>query len=93
MSAYRIEYRPEIEQDLEGIPRNIEARIRRAIEDRLGMAPDKYGGRLRRSLAGFWKLRVGDYRIVYEIVKQRVTIWAIQHRKRIYLEAVKRLRP
>jgi len=37
-------------------------------------------------LAGFYKLRVGDYRVIYEILhaEQTVLIHAIGHRREIY---------
>ena len=37
-------------------------------------------------LAGFYKLRVGDYRVIYEILhkEQAVLIHAIGHRREIY---------
>ena len=52
--------------------------------------PARYGLRLRRSLAGLWKLRVGDYRLVYGIHGSRVTVWAVLHRKVVYDEVGKR---
>ena len=71
-------------EDLEELPRNLRERILRAIEQRLVTAPTHYGVRLRQSLAGLWKLRVGDSRIVYDIEANRVSIWAIRHRKQVY---------
>ncbi|MEW6096323.1 MAG: type II toxin-antitoxin system RelE/ParE family toxin, partial [bacterium] len=41
-------------------------RIRKAIEQRLATDPVKYGEPLRRSLQGYRKLRVGDYRVIYK---------------------------
>lgn len=37
-------------------------------------------------LAGFYKLRVGDYRVIYEILheEQTIVIHAIGHRREIY---------
>ena len=37
-------------------------------------------------LAGFYKLRVGDYRIIYEIIgaEETILIHAIGHRREIY---------
>ena len=65
-------------------------RVVRAVESRLMVEPSRYGQRLRRSLAGLWKLRVGDYRVVYEICGRTVTVWAVCHRKDVYDEAEKR---
>jgi len=90
---FRVVYRPEVlSEDLPGIPRNLQARILRAIDGRLTTEPLRYGTRLRRSLSGLWKLRVGDYRVVYEIEERTVRIWAIAHRKRAYLEVERRSR-
>jgi len=45
---------------------------------------------LSQSLGGLWKIRVGDYRIVYEIEEKKVTVWAIRHRTDVYREAERR---
>ena len=86
MSAgYSVVYRPEtVTEDLPRIPRNMQTRIMRAIESRLMTEPARYGERLRRSLTGLWKLRVGDYRVCYEIQGRTVTVWAIRSRRDVY---------
>ena len=76
--------------DIPGDPANIQDRIHRAIENRLGSAPDQYGERLRQSLHGYWKLRVGDYRIVFEIVAHQVRVYGVMDRREVYIEIVKR---
>ncbi|MGH7412312.1 MAG: type II toxin-antitoxin system RelE family toxin, partial [Candidatus Methylomirabilis sp.] len=45
---------------------------------------------LKQSLSGLWKLRVADYRVVYEIEEKKVTVWVIRHRKDVYAEAQRR---
>lgn len=81
---YQVELRPEAIRDLEEIPRNLQQRIVRALESRLALAPGDYGERLKQSLLGLWRIRVGDYRVVYEIVGPLVTVWGIRHRGSIY---------
>lgn len=90
--SYRIVYHSGVHGDLDGVPANIETRIRSAIEKRLKTAPAQYGERLTADLKGFWKLRVGDYRVVFEIDESSlvVTVWGIQHRKGVYPAMVKR---
>lgn len=66
-------------------------RIKRAIETRLTTAPQQYGVPLRKTLHGYWKLRVGDYRVVFKIAGEEVWIFGIIHRKRVYEEIIKRL--
>ena len=46
--------------------------------------PVKYGEPLRRTLKGYRKLRIGDYRIVFKIEKEYLLILGICHRKDIY---------
>ena len=48
--------------------------------------PLKFGLPLRRNLKGLMKLRVGDYRIIYLIERETVTIYVIKigHRKEVY---------
>jgi mRNA interferase RelE/StbE len=42
-------------------------------------------------MKGYWKLRVGDYRVVYEIVSATVKVYGIGHRSTIYDKVGKRL--
>jgi mRNA interferase RelE/StbE len=82
---YLLRYDPVVaEEDAPVIPSNVRVRIARAIEDRLVAAPGQYGRPLKGSLRGYWKLRVGDYRVVFRIVHQEVWILTILHRKTVY---------
>ena len=85
---YRLFYHPDIKkEDLPEIPRNIQERIRKAIEKRLLIDPGKYGEPLKRGLHGYRKLRVGDYRIIYKVDKENIAIFKIGHRKEVYHQA------
>ena len=78
----------------EDIPRLHKAwrdRIRVAIEKRLTTEPNLYGKPLRRSLKGYRKLRVGDYRVIFRIEAKTVTVLVIQHRSVVYKNTEKRL--
>ncbi len=90
MSRYKIVFLPGVvERDFPEIPQNLQKRILDAIENRLTIAPDQYGMRLRQSLSGLWRLRVGDYRIAYEIKGFTVHIWAVVYRKEAYEKIAK----
>ena len=92
--TYRLVYHPAVaEEDLPEIPTNIRARIARAIETRLTENPENFGTPLRGTLRGYWKLRVGDYRVIYRVVGDEVRIVAIRHRKNVYKEAPARTPP
>lgn len=82
---FKLTYHPQVvEIDLPVINKNVQIRIKKAIEKRLTTDPLQYGAPLRRSLKGYRKLRVGDYRAIYEIVGGEVRIYAIGHRKEVY---------
>lgn len=89
--AYRLAYHPAVaEVDLPAIPADMRARIARAIDTRLTAAPERYGAPLRGTLKGYWKLRVGDYRVVYRVVQDEIRIYVIKHRREVYDEAARR---
>jgi mRNA interferase RelE/StbE len=90
--SFTLHYHPAVRSDdLPLIDRKMKDRIRRAIEERLQTLPHEYGEPLRKTLKGYWKLRVGDYRVVFKIMKSEVWILGIRHRKEIYKDIDKRM--
>jgi mRNA interferase RelE/StbE len=84
-------YHKMVAEDGAGLNADIRKRLAKAIQQRLTSHPESYGKPLRGSLAGYWTLRVGDYRVVYRIIKQEVWIYGIINRKCVYDEVMKRL--
>jgi mRNA interferase RelE/StbE len=85
--SFTIEYKNRIaKEDVPFIGKPALQLIYRAIEQRLTTAPDKYGKPLQHEFAGWRRLRVSHYRVLYTVDMQRrvVTIHAIGHRKGIY---------
>jgi len=76
-------------EDLPKIDRVNQKRINKAIEERLMTFPERYGRPLRSPLQGFWKLRVGDYRVIFAMQAQEVRIVVIQHRSVVYSDSLK----
>ncbi|HXT00638.1 MAG TPA: type II toxin-antitoxin system RelE/ParE family toxin [Elusimicrobiota bacterium] len=87
---FEILFRPEVERDLRPIGRLHQRRILSAIESRLALEPVRYGKPLGGSLAGLRRIRVGDFRIAYQVKGGQVIVWAIVHRKEIYAELARR---
>ena len=79
------------EDDLPDIPANLHTRIARSIDGRLTSEPMRYGVPLRGTLKGYWKLRVGDYRVVFKVAGREVWILTILHRRDVYDAVVARL--
>ncbi len=67
-------------------------RIRKAIEERFVSRPEFYGKPLRKSLKGYRKLRVGDYRIIFRIEDKTVKIFLIAHRSVVYTKINKHMK-
>ena len=89
---FTLVYHPDVKsKDIPTLNRDISKRIQRAIESRLTVEPQRLGEPLRRTLKGYWKLRVGDYRVVFKIVKNEVWIFGIMNRRDVYQRIDKRL--
>lgn len=89
--SFEPRYHPDVKRvDLPLLNPKLKERIKNAIETRLITAPDQYGEPLRKTLKGYWKLRVGDYRVVFKIVEREVWILGIIHRKKVYEKIRKR---
>lgn len=89
---FELRYHPDVKSsDIPLLDAKMRIRIKNAIETRLSTAPHQYGEPLRKTLHGYWKLRVGDYRVVFKIVDNEVRILGIIHRKKVYDAIEKRL--
>jgi len=58
-------------------PSSVHRQIAKTNESRLARASLQYGTPLRKTLRGYWKIRVGDYRVVYKIEGNEV--WILAH--------------
>jgi len=74
---------PKAAKELEKIEDQIKSRIKEKLKE-LRDNPERIGKRLKPS--DFWSLRIGDYRAIYEIDrnKKQVIILFIGHRKKVY---------
>ena len=91
--GYKILYHPHVkEKDIPRIDTSVRKRIRGALEDRLLSEPEKYSEPLRKTLKGYRKLRVGDYRVVLRIESGTVFILGICHRRDVYTRVKRRYR-
>ena len=89
---FELRYHPNVKAiDIPRLNVTLRKRIKNAIETRLMTAPHQYGEPLRKTLKGYWKLRVGDYRVVFKISGNEVRIYGIINRKDVYEKIFKRL--
>jgi mRNA interferase RelE/StbE len=85
MSQYAITFARSARKEIEALSRPIVARVLNRIEA-LGRDPRPSGCRKLVGTGNLWRIRVGDYRVIYEIDdgRQTVDISAIRHRSDAY---------
>ena len=85
-----------LSDDFKKIGLHHQRKIVRVIRERLTKDPEKYGEPLRGDLKGYWKLRVGEFRVIYEIDRGQVVVHVVKVGFRrddeAYRAALKRLR-
>jgi mRNA interferase RelE/StbE len=84
--SYSIQYKSESIDDLEKLDRQLQSRIIKKIDWLANNFEDITPLELSANLAGWCKLRVGDYRIIYEFSdgERSITVLKIGHRSEIY---------
>ncbi len=72
--------------DIAELDRSMKRLIKKTIEDKLMVDPLKFGKALRRNLSALFKLRVGDYRIIYQVKEKEVIVVIVKvgHRREVY---------
>jgi mRNA interferase RelE/StbE len=83
--AYRVEVKSQAEKALAAIPNPHRRRIAKAI-DGLAQQPRPAGCTKLAGVDNAYRIRVGDYRIVYQIMDRVLIVYIIRvaHRKDIY---------
>jgi mRNA interferase RelE/StbE len=79
----KIEYKSSVSHDLKQIDKEMVRKILSQTEEILSSQPHT-GERLHGEFSGLYKLRVGDYRVIYAIIKDTVLILRIRHRGKAY---------
>lgn len=87
-SAWRIEFEPAAARQLRKLDRPAIARILKTLKrdlDRTG-DPRGFGEAMVGGWTGFWRYRVGDYRLICRIEDEVVTVYVIKlaHRREVY---------
>ena len=85
MAEYRIDFARSARKQLEALPDAIVTRVLIRIEA-LVRAPRPNGCRKLVGSDNLWRIRIGDYRVIYSIddAKQVVDVNAVRHRREAY---------
>jgi mRNA interferase RelE/StbE len=85
MATYQIEWKASALKELKRLDRKIISRLISAI-DSLSANPFPSGVRKLQGADKTYRIRIGDYRIIYEVIHERIVIVIIRvrHRKDVY---------
>jgi mRNA interferase RelE/StbE len=85
MASYSIVYKPSVEKDLRSLPRSTVTRVIKQIDTLKDNPISRYSVKLTGS-KGLYRIRVGDYRVVYGVDQdaKQVTIHYVRHRREVY---------
>lgn len=83
---YKIEYLESVKDDLASISKSEKQQIRKAIEKKLTANPIEFGKPLQYSLKGLRRLRVGNYRVIFQIHEETLSVLIVKigHRREVY---------
>jgi mRNA interferase RelE/StbE len=83
---YEILVLEDAESDLQSLDRLVAQRIVRRVEWLAEHLDDMKLEQLTGKLSGYFKLRVGDYRIIYSVIKSEnlIVIHRVGHRREVY---------
>ncbi|HEX4810040.1 MAG TPA: type II toxin-antitoxin system RelE/ParE family toxin [Bryobacteraceae bacterium] len=85
MNSYSVEIKPPARKELEALPDRVLARVVRKLES-LAQTPRPPGCKKLKGYKDQWRVRVGEWRVVYLIddVAKLVSITRIAHRREVY---------
>jgi mRNA interferase RelE/StbE len=82
----RVVIAPEAEGDVEDLPITVRARLDGAIS-RLEKWPEVSGAKpLRGEWKGHYRLRIGDWRVIFRVVRPNLIVVRVANRKSVYEE-------
>jgi mRNA interferase RelE/StbE len=85
---WTVQFVPDAARDLGKLDRNDAARILKTLESRIAAREDprSLGAPLNGGHGGYWRWRIGDYRVIARIDDKRVAILVVRvaHRKEVY---------
>ena len=81
---YQVIFHAKIVDDLKHISPPLQKTIKKAIEEKLTTSPESFGKPLQFSLKGARSMRVGNYWVIFRLLKSIVQIIMIGHRSVVY---------
>lgn len=85
MASYQIEWKSSAYKELQNLPRPIIEKVVAAVAD-LSSEPYPHGVKKLAGSERSYRIRIGDYRVVYEVIENKlvIEIVRVRHRKDVY---------
>ena len=85
MDSYSVEVKPAAAKEVEALPNNVLSRVVRKVES-LARTPRPAGCKKLKGYKDQWRVRVGDWRVVYIIDDKAklISVTRIAHRRDVY---------
>ena len=83
--AYAIDFVPSAKRELQKLPREVQLKLNQRI-DSLSLDPRPRGSKKLKGGDELWRIRMGDYRVVYEVRDKvlLVLVVRVSHRREVY---------
>ena len=84
--SYHVEFTAAAAREVKKLPRPARGRVLDAIEN-LGEDPRPHGAKKLVGERTAWRIRVGDYRVIYDVLDAELTVTIVRaaHRREVYV--------
>lgn len=91
MTTYRVVLHREVVSEIRALPKSTKGRVMETI-DGLATEPRPIGSEKLKGRSNAFRIRVGDYRILYEIHATEIVVYVfgVAHRREVYLRLMRR---
>lgn len=83
--SYRVEFTSAAARQVRKLPGPVRGRVLDAVAQ-LAEDPRPHGAKKLAGERTAWRIRVGDYRVIYDVVDERLTVTVVRaaHRREVY---------
>ena len=80
---YQIEFSPKARREFKKLPSGVQILIKTHIDQ---LAKNPHQGRKLEGNRKEWRIRIGHYRVIYEIIQKKIVVYILKvgHRREVY---------
>jgi len=82
---YSYEFKPQAVRDLKKLPKDIQKRIIKKLDYFVSFDnPLVFADHLVNFEIGSYRFRIGDYRVIFDVIDEKIIILTLGHRREVY---------